>query len=381
MRKKGLSTIVSSVLIILLVIVAIGIVWAVLRPSILKSSEEIDSGLLTVNMKIEKATISGNLANVKILRQAGQGRVDKIRVVISNETSSEVRSVSGLQEMESRVYSIETSINNVSSISIAPILIKDGEEKTGLRADDYILRKITVTEASEIPSAPACLSGLVGYWKFNEELGTITYDALEINNGVLNNVAGLSWVGGKIGNALDIFGGFVDMGSNASLNIQGVLSLEAWIKPSGSRPMTGNYYYNLLTKNSIYSKGYGLSIHGYYPRLDFWIRDNSGNLRVASWYYGAHANIVDRWIYIASTYDGGAMRLYVNGTLISTTPNLINPGNTLEHSLRIGYTDNPHSNYDRVFYGALDNIAIYNKSLTQTEILEHYNSGIGKELC
>ena len=380
MEKRGLSSIVASVLIILLVIVAIGIVWGILKPPILKSSQEVNFNLLTVNMQVDRATPSENLISLKLSRQAGQGQVDKIRVVISNETSSEVKSVAGLEELESRTYSIETSIGNASKIEIAPILMKNGEEKVGLKSDEYILRRTAGVETPEIPPVLACPTGLVSYWKFDENSGTKTVDHLGKNNGTLNILTGLSWVPGKQGNALNLFGGYVDVGNDASLNIRGSLSLEAWINAS-AQPMTGNVYYNLLAKEGSYStNGYGLGIHGYYPRLEFWIKSSSTR-PINTWYYGGHANIAGKWIHIASTYDEGTIKLYINGTLVSTTPNLVNPGDTLSYPLRVGYSGDPYSSYDRVFYGVVDEVSIWNKSLSQEEILEHYNLGIGKELC
>ena len=52
MQKRGLSGIVATLLIILLVIVAVGIVWVVVRNVVQEGSEQISFGRFTTNVEI-----------------------------------------------------------------------------------------------------------------------------------------------------------------------------------------------------------------------------------------------------------------------------------------------------------------------------------------
>ncbi|MCX6748599.1 MAG: LamG domain-containing protein [Candidatus Pacearchaeota archaeon] len=432
MKKRGLSTIVASVLIILLVIIAIGIIWAILKPKLFQSAEEIDSSLLTVSMKIEKASVLDNLATVKISRQPGSGQVDKIRIVLYNETDSQVESVSGLNEFESRTYTITTKISNISKISIAPVSVREDQEKVGTKADEYILRKTTVQEnpsgctrneecttseqcknapgtcdtatgtcsftdkaddssctscgascwckSGACVDKPTCPAGLVGYWKMNENSGTLIVDRTGKNNGTISGTVNL--IAGKIGNAAQFSGGWIDVGKDSSLNIQGPLTVEAWIKPN-SGMTNGNYYYNILGKQTIYELGYGLNIAGAYNSFNFWTRNPSA-VSAAGWGYTNEANVINRWIHLVGVFNGNKERFYVNGTLVADNNGGVASGDTSTCPLRIGNTGCPgggNGYSDQPFSGTIDEVAVWNKALTQAEVLDHYNSGIGKELC
>jgi hypothetical protein len=73
--------------------------------------------------------------------------------------------------------------------------------------------------------------------------------------------------------------------------------------------------------------------------------------------------ISPEWNYIVLTYDMSDMRLYSNGTEIASMPYTATV-NTSTNDLLFGYN----------FYGIIDEVAVYDKTLSPTEILERYNS-------
>ena len=79
--------------------------------------------------------------------------------------------------------------------------------------------------------------------------------------------------------------------------------------------------------------------------------------------YGTTTIPTNTWTYLAATYDGVAVRLYVNGVLVSTkahTGNILTSANALQ----IG----GDSLYGQFFQGTIDNVRIYNAALTATQI-------------
>ena len=62
------------------------------------------------------------------------------------------------------------------------------------------------------------------------------------------------------------------------------------------------------------------------------------------------------------TYDGAALRLYVNGTLVAATADRRHPGHA--NPLSIG----GNSPYGEYFQGLIDEARVYNRALTQAEI-------------
>ena len=76
------------------------------------------------------------------------------------------------------------------------------------------------------------------------------------------------------------------------------------------------------------------------------------------------------WHHIALTYDGNYLNYYVDSVLVSSC---IRSGNLLneEDPLKIGSIGNTY------FGGKIDEVAVYNRALSPTEIYYHYNHGFG----
>lgn len=88
-NKKGLSDIVTNVLIILLVLVAIGIIWAFVGPTINKSAGALEgaSDCLTVEMEATKCLINGGgYFNLTYGRKPGQGDVQEVKFLLKDST-------------------------------------------------------------------------------------------------------------------------------------------------------------------------------------------------------------------------------------------------------------------------------------------------------
>ncbi len=76
------------------------------------------------------------------------------------------------------------------------------------------------------------------------------------------------------------------------------------------------------------------------------------------------------WTFVAATYDGTTIRLYVNGVADGSTAPTGNPDSTatVTDVLSIGAT----TGSQEFFPGNLDGVRIYNRALNQTEILQWY---------
>ena len=86
---------------------------------------------------------------------------------------------------------------------------------------------------------------------------------------------------------------------------------------------------------------------------------------------GPTANPVNAWTHVALTYDGTTLRLFVNGTQVATraTTGTIQ---ATDNPLWIG-GNNPYGEY---FTGLIDEVRVYNRALTQTDIQTDMGSGL-----
>lgn len=94
--RKGLSTVVTTLIIILLVLVAIGIVWVVVRGLIGNTSTQIDiqQKCIGIDLTIDSASCTANVAPATgytctaTVRKIGGENPDGIRVFLSNSAGT-----------------------------------------------------------------------------------------------------------------------------------------------------------------------------------------------------------------------------------------------------------------------------------------------------
>ena len=87
---------------------------------------------------------------------------------------------------------------------------------------------------------------------------------------------------------------------------------------------------------------------------------------------GPFCKRVATWAHLAVTYDGSVLALYVNGTQVATQlqsgPILTSTG-----ALRIG----GNNIWSEWFAGLIDEVRIYNRALTQSQIQADMNTRVG----
>lgn len=126
---RGLSTIVTTLIIILLVIIAVGIVWVVIRNVISKGAEEVELGKFTLDLEIESVKITDTNVNVKVKRNTGAGEVQGILFLIfdGNDTYNFEKKDITLEVLERKTFVVDYT-GKVVSVSIAPMFKRSSGE-------------------------------------------------------------------------------------------------------------------------------------------------------------------------------------------------------------------------------------------------------------
>ncbi|MEK6840526.1 MAG: hypothetical protein AABX79_01075 [Nanoarchaeota archaeon] len=137
--KRGLSAVVSNLLLILLVLVTIAIVWAVISAILSRGGGDIQTGVsqLSFNLQIQSAYVSGTDVLVNVKRNAGGGQITGIRFIFSNDTDSVIVDRIGvLNELERKTFTFTSSeipgIGRGDEVSVSPIYDSGGQKVGGV---------------------------------------------------------------------------------------------------------------------------------------------------------------------------------------------------------------------------------------------------------
>jgi glucose/arabinose dehydrogenase/chitodextrinase len=218
----------------------------------------------------------------------------------------------------------------------------------------------TATATTSTGSIPA---GLVAAYSFNQGAGTTVSDLS--GNGNTGTISGATWsTSGKYGPALSFNGtsARVTINDAPSLRLTSGMTLEAWVRPSSVTSAwrdilykgNDNYYLMATTDRSN--------------------RPCLGGIFGTSTYgevFGTAALTANTWAHIAGTYDGITERLYINGVQVASraqTGNLLTSANPL--------TIGSDPIYGQYFSGLIDDVRVYNRALTVTEIQTDMNTAL-----
>jgi hypothetical protein len=227
-------------------------------------------------------------------------------------------------------------------------------------------RLVTVLAAGAflLTAGPAAAQVLpVGTWSFNEGTGSVAHEtSLRPDNGAIQGDA--SWIKGRFWNALSFGGaGAVDIPDRANLDPADV-TVSAWVNNDTS---PGKFKYILVKGASGCTAGAYALYTGAKGGLEFYVSNNGGLTYTIS--PDAGTDIWDgQWHSVVGTFDGSAVRLYVDGKQVGTGTDNSTPidyGLSTSSDLMIGkYAGCGGLN----FSGAVDEVHIFNRALGAPEI-------------
>ena len=276
--------------------------------------------------------------------------------IIGAKSSDDTRNFDGKID-DVRTYSRDLSANEVQS------LYKTGQVATAVSP--------TVNTTS---GGIGINSGLVGHWTFdgkNMTNATATDSSGQGNNGTLTNMTASSSASvGKLGQALtfDSIDDKVSASSTGVLNITSTLTISAWIYPRsyGVNSLgrivdknNGTVGYTLFTDNSNVSKGISFAINS----------TNTGTETLSV----ANSIVLNRWQHVIVTFNGNRLAsIYINGMFVGSST--LNAFPTTSSAINFGIGSRTFDNL-RNFDGKIDDVRIYNRPLSATEVKSLHKLG------
>jgi hypothetical protein len=238
----------------------------------------------------------------------------------------------------------------------------------------YLVILLTIPLSAQDPS-------LVGFWTFDDS--TAVDSSIYGNDGTLNGNPMI--ISGMKSSAI-YFDGIDDevfVWDSNSLDTDSSMTISLWImpdsvSPEGAKPMSkwysstqqGDWILSLSSRDSCngtcVSYYFGFANYSVYGTTNGWFSIGPDNID----YY----LILGEWNFIAVTFDTGFVNLYYNGDLIYTDTTVIKYTSLGEYGtddIHIGRYHSGYSGYS--FKGGLDEIRIYNRALSESEVNDIYN--------
>jgi len=216
------------------------------------------------------------------------------------------------------------------------------------------LLNTSIVRGVDLDTDPA----LVGWWKFDEGAGSTAADSSgNGNDGTLNGP--VEWTtDAHDGTALSFNGpyNYVLVQDSPSLNPTRQITIAAWIKPS----WTGN--------NRILQKSEGQG-DNQYRLLKEWGDNTKFELPGVGTLFSENPGVLPpygEWTHLAATYDGSTMKLYFDAVVVDEM-DASGEMTTSTGTLCIGTKHETAPGGDE-YHGIMDDVRIYNRALSQSEI-------------
>jgi hypothetical protein len=251
-------------------------------------------------------------------------------------------------------------------------MIKKSVLLTALAITGFAVTSLAQTVSNYVPT-----NGLVSWWPFN---GNAIDESVNTNDGTVSGTTILTSDRFSNINSAFIWDGSnspITVTNNSTQNFQTGITFSVWLYQTGM-------YCSGCAETNYLSKGRDINLGGIALGLDhtsqkfcFTVTGNPVSTTPPNSYFLSASTInYNTWTNLIATYDGNVINIYINGVLNkSYNYNSIIPINT--ENILIGkqkgtgvYSDN----YNML--GKLDDIGIWNRALTPSEITGLYNGNL-----
>jgi len=251
--------------------------------------------------------------------------------------------ISGSVDWQQKTYPIDT----LGSHTLKWRYVKDGNVDSG-------------SDCGWVDKVEWLATNLVGHWQMDDNAAnTIVVDSSRNgNNGIAQRNTQYMHTIGVIDGAFN-FNGISDY-----INLQNI-SL-----PTGNSPRSVCFWINVAANaKDFYIFYYGKESAN--NRFSIYRERVDGKLKFSPYYNDWDTGYVlstGVWKHVAFTFDGSALKLYIDGSLVASTTKTFNT------VLEKAYIGSP-GNLDSFFEGMLDDFAIFDEALSESEIRALYAGG------
>jgi hypothetical protein len=235
-------------------------------------------------------------------------------------------------------------------------------------------------------------AGLVSYWPMNDTVASVAVNQISstTNLGFGASAPGVN-ASGKINGARSFLSSssqrfYATASSNSNLVLLGSSNYTAsfWFYPSGDASPSTTY--GLISNDAFPTqRGLAFALPGsgstaYYSVPHIYTAYTDGTVEVINPFSGIVASVAkNTWHFFCVRRDGNTLKFRLNGstgTNITMTKTLFSDRSWFHVGIRYG----SNASGSEFFNGSIDELALWNRTLSDTEVTTLYNSGIGLDL-
>lgn len=282
-------------------------------------------------------------------------------------------------------YAVRT---DASGVAVLPRVHPDNYVLTASYPDGYVVNRTLHLWGGENYAFEFRQSHIsehiLGAWLFDESVGNVAYDASPRNNHA--NLVNTEWAPGKFGTGIrmlpdEVNKTYIEVATTDGLSPSNQISIVAWVYADSTN---GNY-------RIIQAGQYGndnISDSHYRFLFEF------GNLKFQAGedVNPRHVEIplnrampdgsafpTGEWVHLAGVYTGKEMRIHVNGQIVASVEASGTMKRPPNNRIFIG-TKHPNAPVGDSWHGIIDEVAVFDRALTENEILELMNYGLAHVL-
>jgi len=138
MNKKGVSTIIVTVIMITIVLAAIGVVWVMIQNILEQGAEDISVASARINLDVQNVKVTEDGVDVQVRRNKGEGNLVGLKFIVSDGIGTEIfEEPTTISELGTQKFSLPYT-GFVKSVEVAPILQSaGGKNATGQVVENF----------------------------------------------------------------------------------------------------------------------------------------------------------------------------------------------------------------------------------------------------
>ena len=156
--------------------------------------------------------------------------------------------------------------------------------------------------------------GLIGYWNFDEDSGSIAHDTSGSDFGYDATIIGPVWTTGKINSGLS-FNGSTNYAVTPNIVLGNTFSISAWVSPA----VTSQAPYVRIAETQ-YNAGLYLGTDASGSKYKFIVNSGAGSSGSCGAAFGCAqgGTVTSGWHLLTATFDGATATLYVDNAMVAS---------------------------------------------------------------